>query len=105
MSTAVITIVGRRRRIGIGMHQVGGTMILSANSAFEASNIEKFFRGGVDITVNVNGGALVQYARGATRLSGYLKVYITSNLSTTGGPMVMTSYGGALSGTFTATGF
>ena len=92
----VATWQRRAKHIGRGLKAITGTMVLSTNSSFAASQIEKHFRRCHNIDVNVNTSCTINYMRSATRLYGLL-LRMTSN----GG----SSWTDMCSGTFTATGF
>jgi len=96
----VVSIEGRRRRVGKSCWQVTGKLGLSANSTFVASGIEKQFRKCTHIQVSV-GSAYIAYMPSTTKGNGILQV--CGSTQTTGRSLQI-ALDAATSATFMATG-
>jgi len=83
---------------------MAGALLLSINSSFSASGIEKYFRNVYDIQINqceTDSSMKLDFKRSATRLYGM--IYMTF-VSTAGGVFHTSNKGAGCSCLFTATG-
>ncbi len=97
---AVITVSGKRRRIGHGMWQVCGAVTFADNDeGWFTCAIEGQFRRCQNIEISIDGGAVLHWNQSTTHMHGHIASY-TSTKAASFAPEA----GGAHTGTFRATG-
>ena len=108
-----VTLYGRPQKIGRGMKQVTGHVVLAATSC-KTSTVEKYFRrcNHIDfvnpIFVGQTSCGIVKWIRSATHKKGLTRVFTVSArnaVSTNKGTSTFIGNNIAASGTFVATGF
>ncbi len=113
MAVGILTISwdaqGRQGRGHHGLKVLTGRVVLSANSSFYTSLIEKRFRGMCrTIQMTVNSGFVVNWKRSATHKAGILYAFARSAMSTLGASDSISALGAVpttiVSGTFVAIG-